>query len=137
MSGTVDRRRRIPDASLYVILVGIVVLMTALNPDRFPTLSNLQSMASQLPILAFLSIGVMISMLSGGINLAIVSTANFTGIVTALMLRLLTDGNSGDATLGITVIAMAVGVAGCLLVGAFMGGWWPTSKCHRSWRRSA
>ena len=101
MSGTVDRRRRIPDASLYVILVGIVVLMTALNPDRFPTLSNMQSMASQLPILAFLSIGVMISMLSGGINLAIVSTANFTGIVTALMLRLLTDGHSGDVTLGV------------------------------------
>ena len=121
MSGTVDRRRRIPDASLYVILVGIVVLMTALNPDRFPTLSNMQSMASQLPILAFLSIGVMISMLSGGINLAIVSSANFTGIVTALMLRLLTDGHSGDATLGVTAVAMAVGVAGCLLVGAFMG----------------
>ena len=81
----------------------------------------MQSMAYQLPMLAFLSLGMMISMLSGGINLAIVSAANFTGIVTALMLRLLTDGHSGDATLGVTAVAMAVGVAGCLPVGAFMG----------------
>jgi len=115
------KRRGIPDASLYVILVGIIVLMTALNPQRFPTLSNLQSMLSQLPILAFLSIGMMISMLSGGINLAIVSTANFTGIVTALMLRALTAGHSGSATLEATALAMLVGVAACLLVGAFMG----------------
>jgi len=115
------KRRGIPDASLYVILVGIVVLMTALNPERFPTLSNLQSMLSQLPILAFLSIGMMISMLSGGINLAIVSTANFTGIVTALMLQALTAGHSGSATLEATALAMLVGVAACLLVGAFMG----------------
>jgi simple sugar transport system permease protein len=121
MSDAPARRRRIPDASLYVILAGIVVLMTILNPERFPTLSNLESMASQLPILAFLSIGMMISMLSGGINLAIVSTANFTGIVTALMLRALTAGHSGDATLGIAVLAMLVGVIACLLVGAFMG----------------
>ena len=90
-------RRRIPNASLYVILVAIIVLMTALNPERFPTLSNLQSMLSQLPILAFLSIGMMISMLSGGINLAIVSTANFTGIITALTLRALTAGDSASA----------------------------------------
>jgi ribose/xylose/arabinose/galactoside ABC-type transport system permease subunit len=114
-------RRSFPDASLCVILVGIVVLMTVLNPERFPTLSNLQSMLSQLPILAFLSIGMMISMLSGGINLAIVSTANFTGIITALMLRALTAGDSGSATLGATALAMLTGVAACLLVGAFMG----------------
>ena len=116
-----SRRRRVPDASLYVILAGIVVLMTVLNPERFPTLSNLQSMLSQLPILAFLSIGMMISMLSGGINLAIVSTANFTGITTALTLQALTAGHSGSATLEATALAMLAGVAACLLVGAFMG----------------
>jgi len=118
---TPAKRRGVPDASLYVILVAIVVLMTVLNPERFPTLSNLQSMLSQLPILAFLSLGMMISMLSGGINLAIVSTANFTGIITALTLRALTGGHSGDATLEATALAMALGVAGCLMVGAFMG----------------
>jgi simple sugar transport system permease protein len=121
MSATTARRRRIPDATLYVILGCIVVLMVGLNPDRFPTLSNLQSMASQLPILAFLCLGMMVSMVGGGINLAIVSTANFTGIITALMLRLLTGGHSGDATLGIAVAAMVVGVIACLLIGALMG----------------
>jgi simple sugar transport system permease protein len=121
MSDVPVHRIRIPDAPLYVILACIVALMTILNPQRFPTLSNLQSMASQLPILAFLSIGMMVSMLSGGINLAIVSTANFTGIVTALTLRALTAGDSGSATLGVTAFAMGVGLVACLLVGAFMG----------------
>lgn len=121
MSATTAQRRRIPDASLYVILLCLVVLMTALNPSQFPTLGNLESMASQLPILGFLCLGMMVTMVGGGINLAIVSTANFTGIITALMLRLLTDGNSGDATLGITLAAMVVGVIACLAVGALMG----------------
>ncbi|MDR3376050.1 MAG: ABC transporter permease [Ancalomicrobiaceae bacterium] len=109
------------DGPLYVILVAIIILMTILNPGRFATMSNIESMLYQLPVLAFLSIGMMVTMLSGGINLAIVSTANFTGIVTALMLKLMTDGDSASASATITIIAMAVGFAGCLLVGAFMG----------------
>jgi ribose/xylose/arabinose/galactoside ABC-type transport system permease subunit len=115
------RRRHGSDAPLYVILAGIVVLMSVLNPERFPTLSNLQSMLSQLPILAFLSLGMMVSMLSGGINLAIVSTANFTGITTALTLRALTASDSASASLGMVALAMLAGGAACLLVGAFMG----------------
>ena len=50
-------RRASANRSLVIILVAIVVLMSALNPRRFPTLGNLISMSYQLPIIAFLAIG--------------------------------------------------------------------------------
>jgi ribose/xylose/arabinose/galactoside ABC-type transport system permease subunit len=114
-------RRASTSRSLAIILVGIVILMTALNPRRFPTLGNLISMSYQLPIIAFLSIGMMISMLSGGINLAIVATANFTGIVTILLLQAMAGKGTADAGLGVALVAMAGGLAAALLVGVGMG----------------
>ena len=94
-------KRNIPTLSLYAILIVIVIVMSILNPTRFPTIANFRSMAYQLPLLAFLSMGMMIPILSGGINLGIVATANFTGIITALTLRFLTQGNPTEASLSL------------------------------------
>ncbi len=107
--------------SLAVVLAGIVVLMSLLNPTRFLTVGNLISMAYQLPIIAFLSIGMMVTMLSGGINLAIVATANFTGIVTVLLLKAMAGAGMEQAGLGVVILAMGGGLAAALLVGAAMG----------------
>ena len=114
-------RRASANRSLVIILVGIVVLMSALNPRRFPTLGNLISMSYQLPIIAFLAIGMMVTMLSGGINLAIVATANFTGIVTALLLGAMAGEAASDASIWISLAAIAGGLAAALLIGAAMG----------------
>jgi simple sugar transport system permease protein len=64
---------------------------------------------------------MMISMLTGGINLAIVSAANLTGIVTALTLTLLTSGDSASASVPITLLAMAAGLLSALAAGALVG----------------
>lgn len=114
-------RRASANRSLVIILVAIVVLMSALNPRRFPTLGNFISMSYQLPIIAFLAIGMMVTMLSGGINLAIVATANFTGIVTALLLGAMAGGDASEAPIWISLAAMAGGLTAALLVGAAMG----------------
>jgi ribose/xylose/arabinose/galactoside ABC-type transport system permease subunit len=115
------KRRSSTNRSLIIILVAIVVLMSILNPRRFPTLGNLVSMSYQLPIIAFLAIGMAISMLSGGINLAIIATANFTGIVTVLLLQAMAGTATADASVGVALVAMAGGLAAALLVGAVMG----------------
>jgi simple sugar transport system permease protein len=78
-------------------------------------------MSYQLPIIAFLAIGMMVTMLSGGINLAIVATANFTGIVTALLLGAMAGEAAPEAPIVISLAAMAGGLAAALLVGAAMG----------------
>ncbi len=106
---------------LLVILAAVVIIMSILNPTRFLTILNFRSMAYQLPLLAFLSMGMMITVLSGGINLGIVATANFTGIVTALTLRFLTNGNPIEASGLVVVISMAMGIVAALGAGALSG----------------
>lgn len=113
--------RTATNRSLVAILVAIVALMSALNPQRFPTIGNLTSMSYQIPIIAFLSIGVMVTMLSGGINLAIVATTNFTGIVTVLLLQAMAGEATADAPLALALLAMGGGLLSALLVGAVMG----------------
>lgn len=107
--------------SLTIILVAIVVLMSVLSPRRFVTVGNAVSMAYQLPIIAFLSIGMMVTMLSGGINLAIIATANFTGIITALLLKAMAGTATAEAGVGVVLLAMGGGLAAALVVGAAMG----------------
>jgi len=107
--------------TLAGVLVAIVLLMSALNPQRFPTIGNLVSMSYQLPIIAFLSVGMMVAMVSGGINLAIIATANFTGIVMALVLRAVAGDVAEEAGVGVALLAMGGGLAAALIVGALMG----------------
>jgi simple sugar transport system permease protein len=114
-------RRPSANRTLAGILVAIVVLMSALNPQRFPTTGNFISMAYQLPIVAFLSIGMMVTMLSGGINLAIIATANFTGIVTVLVLSGVAGEAADQAGIGVALLAMGGGLAAALAIGAVMG----------------
>ncbi len=121
MKPSLASRRSFADAPLVGILIVVVALMASLSPGRFLSPQNLASMAYQLPMLAFLSLGMMISMLTGGINLAIVSAANLTGIVTALTLKALTSGDSASASVAITLLAMAAGLASALAAGALMG----------------
>ena len=99
LRGRLQHEKKIPNLSLYILLEAAVVLMTVLNPVRFPTKRNLFSLAYQLPFLAFLSMGQMVPMVAGGINLAIIATTNFTGIVTAMTLDWLSGGSSVDASI--------------------------------------
>ena len=107
--------------SLYLVLIGAFLLMFALNGERFIRPQNLISMAYQLPIIGLLAIGMMISMLSGGINLSIIATANLNGIVIALCLQYFSHGQMGAASNEIIVLAIALGVLSCLLVGVING----------------
>jgi simple sugar transport system permease protein len=115
------RRFTATNRSLAVILVAIVIVMSIASPRRFLTVGNFISMGYQLPIIAFLSIGMMVTMLSGGINLAIVATANLTGIITALLLKAMAGAATAEAGTGIALLAMGGGLAAALLVGAAMG----------------
>jgi simple sugar transport system permease protein len=88
---------------------------------RFLASYNLASMAYQLPLIGFLAIGMMISELSGGINLSIVANANLNGIIIALTLRALTGGNMQQASVPLILFACLTGLAFTLVVGVFNG----------------
>src|SRR5476651_2066819 len=109
------------NASLYVVLIAVFVLMYALNGAKFLSLQNFSSMAYQLPIVGFLSLGMMISMLSGGINLSIIATTNLNGIVIALFLQAFAANGMKLASGELIVVAVALGLAACVLVGIVNG----------------
>ncbi|MEY8712788.1 sugar ABC transporter permease [Mangrovibacter phragmitis] len=68
-------------------LVGLLLLVVAafsvLMPDIFWSVSNFQSVASQMPVLGILALAMAMTMLCGGINLSIIGTANACSLVMA------------------------------------------------------
>ncbi|MCF7941896.1 MAG: ABC transporter permease, partial [Spirochaetia bacterium] len=98
---------------LLIIMLLVGLLMVMINPRSFLTINNLQSMAFQLPELGILSLAMMIVMLTGGINLSIIATANLSGITAALILA-----SGGDQASGALVL-LALGAA--LAVAAVVG----------------
>jgi simple sugar transport system permease protein len=72
---------------LIGILVFAILIMIIVNPGTFLTSTNLRGMAFQLPELGILTLGMMVVMITGGINLSIIATANMAGITAALILK--------------------------------------------------
>jgi simple sugar transport system permease protein len=103
---------RVPENGvLGGVLLLVVGWMWVLSPDRFLSGANLQTMAFQLPELGLLALAMMITLLSGGINLAIVAISNLAGIVTAMALLSWVPemGGGWSAALG-TIGALAAGL---------------------------
>lgn len=122
-------KRQFSDPQLN-FLVGINVLIlvaaTVLSHGDFLDVYNFQSMASQLPELALLAIGVSLAMIAGngGIDLSGLGMANLAGVVAATVVPLLVDA---DATpWGYTgmfvLVALVTGLLGGLLNGWLIAG---------------
>jgi simple sugar transport system permease protein len=103
-------------------MVAVILIMSALNPTRFMKLSNFQSMAFQMPELGLLSLAMMITMLSGGINLSIISSANLSGIITAIILIKYATPKAGSLTVVPFILtAIAAGFAVSIVIGLANG----------------
>lgn len=98
---------------LLGFLLLVVVIFSVASP-RFLSAANFGSMAFQLPALGLLTLAMLVPILSGGLNLAIVYTANLSGL--ALAWTLIQFGGP-EAGLG----ALALGIAFALAVGAAAG----------------
>ena len=105
--------------ALIAVLCGVAVVMFLLSPDRFFAPNNLRSMAFQLPEIGILTLAMMVAMLHGGINLAVVGTANVTAIITVLVVHAVLPavGNEWLAS----AIGLAAGFAASLFVGLLNG----------------
>ncbi|MCW2473989.1 ABC transporter permease [Candidatus Symbiopectobacterium sp. NZEC151] len=68
---------------LMGLLVLTVVGFSITMPEVFWSVNNFQSIASQMPVLGILTLGMAVTMLCGGINLSIISTANACSLVMA------------------------------------------------------
>ena len=99
-------------------LVAFLVLTLAafsLAAPQFPTVANFGSMAFQLPDLGLLTLAMLMPIVSGGFNLAIIATANLSGLTLAWIL----NQNGGPAA---GVPAFVIGSIAALAVGGVSGG---------------
>ena len=83
-------KRSSHNVTLAIILVAVTALISISLPNKFLTLINFRSMTSQFPEFGLLALAMMLTMLTGGIDLSVVSTANLSGVLAALVLTRLT-----------------------------------------------
>ncbi len=96
----------------------VVVAAFGLATPRFLTGENFGSIAFQLPELGLLTLAMLVPILSGGLNLAVTYTANFSALVLAWTL----EAHGGvDAGFGAFVLGSAGAIAAGALTGLVMG----------------
>jgi simple sugar transport system permease protein len=102
---------------LMTITLGTLLIFSILSPNIFFSPNNFKSMSYQVPEIAILSIAVMLSMLTGGIDLSIVSISNAAALVAAYVMRSKSD-TTGTESLMWIIIACVLGI----IVGLLAGG---------------
>ncbi|OYP50841.1 hypothetical protein CG709_02540, partial [Lachnotalea glycerini] len=100
--------------TLTIIFIGIFILMGALSPDKFLSINNIKTMAFQMPEFGIMAIGMMITILTGGINLSITNGAALSAIVTAFILS--SDFSETNPIMGVVLALIA-----CIIVASLTG----------------
>lgn len=98
---------------LIAFLIALVLIFGIASP-QFLSAANFGSMAFQLPELGLLTLAMLLPIVSGGFNLAIIYTANISGLTLAWVLQLYGGPEA-------PMWAFALGSAAALTVGAFSG----------------
>ena len=102
------------EMALGIIFVGIFVLMAVLSPDKFLSVNNIKTMMFQMPEFGIMTIGMMIAILTGGINLAITNGAALSSIVAAFIL-------ASEFSKANPVAGVVAALVGCLVVASMTG----------------
>lgn len=116
------RHGAISIAGLIALLAVLVGLFSLFMPTSFPRATTLQAMMFQIPELGLLSLAMAIPLISGGINLAIIATANQAGLLMAWILTAVMRQDASGVTLALWLAgALAAGLMSCIVVGLVTG----------------
>lgn len=103
--------------TIYFILLGMIVIMSILRPNNFPTLSNLRNVLRQMTTIGILSLGVSFCIIGGGANMSGGAIIGLTGVVAATYAQLIDRANPALGTAHPILLAFVIP----LLIGAFCG----------------
>jgi simple sugar transport system permease protein len=107
---------------LGALIAGAVIIFGALTPSRFLSGDTLRAIAFQMPELGILSLAMMVPLMSGGLNLAIISTANLSALVMAAILtRLIQPATPPSIIAAVIVLALLAGLLTSLVIGFLTG----------------
>jgi len=116
VSGPIERIEAIFGREVLGLLgfLAVVLIIFSATTPQFMTVANFSSMGFQVSDLGLLTLAMLMPIVSGGFNLAIIATANLSGLTLAWILNL----NGGPAA---GVPAFVLGVAAALAVGGVSG----------------
>ncbi|WP_256761997.1 ABC transporter permease [Cohnella sp. WQ 127256] len=107
---------------LVAILAFVFVLMSILKPDLFLQSGNFISMAKQFPEFGILAIAISITMITGGIDLSVVATANLSAIVAAkFLIATVPAGSAQFFTIEMIIVAIVIAIITGVIAGAVNG----------------
>jgi len=114
---------RDPTITLLVPLIAAAVMIfSLLAPSRFLSGDTVRAMAFQMPELGILSLAMMVPLMSGGLNLAIIATANLSALAMAAILTHLIQPSSPPSVVAeVFVLALLAGMMTTLVIGFLTG----------------
>lgn len=119
--GNIEKRVGANNVRLLIMLALMVIGLAFLEGNKLFGVAGLRSMGFQLPELGFLALAMMIPMLSGGIDLSIIATANLCALTVAYILTALTPEMHGFSWGLVQIGALFVGLLLAALVGLLNG----------------
>ena len=113
------RKTNSNNITILVLMILVCVLMAFIIPDTYFTGRNLKSIAYQFPEYGILAFGMMLCMITGGIDLSMVGIMNLSGMVAALILKALIP--VGTTSTGQITFVMILAIIAALATGALCG----------------
>ncbi|MDO5088254.1 MAG: ABC transporter permease [Leptotrichiaceae bacterium] len=108
------------ELTLTVILIISTLCVGFLSPDRFFTFNNLMSTLRQMPEFGILALAMMFPVITGGINLSIVTTATMSGIISSYFLTgALSKQNPVLAIILAVLLSLCVSIIAGIINGYF------------------
>ncbi len=106
-----------PEVPGLLGFLALVIAVFAVLAPNFLSAANLGSIAFQLPELGLLTLAMLIPIISGGFNLAIITTANISGLTLAWVLNAQggVDAGPGAFVLGVVLALGAGGLSGAVM----------------------
>lgn len=108
-----------PTMTMLLVLLGIVVVFSALSSDAFPTTDNARSLAADAAILLVLAVGATFVIITAGIDLSVGSVLVFSSVIGAKAMEQVGGESLGTMLVGL-VAALAAGVAWGVLNGVLV-----------------
>ena len=106
---------------LVILMLVAVVVFSLMGGERFVSVQNIRSMAFQLPEFGILALAMMVTLLTGGINLSAIATSNLCALTMAYIMVVMIPNLSAPAAAVWEVVAIGAGVAVAAVIGLVNG----------------
>lgn len=104
-------KERLAAQAMQIVLVwlGIVILFTIMSPEAFFDIANFRNIAISVSILSVLGVGTTFIIITAGIDLSMGSVLVFSGVMSALVMENMGDGQGWAVAIAGIVTALASG----------------------------